>query len=118
MNLLLQHQYAAAEPLAREAADIYEMYVPHLAWRFYWGSVLGAALLGQQRYAEAEPLLLQGYQGMKEHETINLLVKSQVTEVGGWIVRFYESTNQPDKARAWREKVKLKLPNAAPARVK
>ncbi len=27
--------------------------------------MLGGALLGQKKYAEAEPLLLKGYEGMK-----------------------------------------------------
>src|SRR5262249_21360682 len=29
---------------------------------------LGAALLGQKKYADAEPLLLAGYEGMKQRE--------------------------------------------------
>ena len=31
-------------------------------------SMLGGALLGQKKYAEAEPLLLKGYAGMKRRE--------------------------------------------------
>ena len=30
--------------------------------------MLGGALLGQKKYAEAEPLLLAGYEGMKQRE--------------------------------------------------
>jgi hypothetical protein len=30
--------------------------------------MLGAALVGQKKFADAEPLLLKGYQGMKERE--------------------------------------------------
>ena len=29
---------------------------------------MGATLLGQKKYAEAEPLLLAGYEGMKQRE--------------------------------------------------
>jgi hypothetical protein len=32
-------------------------------------SQLGAALAGQKKYAEAEQLLLQGYQGLKARES-------------------------------------------------
>ncbi len=31
-------------------------------------SLLGGALLGQGRYAEAEPLVIGGYEGMKARE--------------------------------------------------
>jgi hypothetical protein len=31
-------------------------------------TMLGAALLGQKKYAEAERLLLEGYEGMKTRE--------------------------------------------------
>jgi len=30
--------------------------------------MLGGSLLGQKRYAEAEPLLLSGYEGMKQRQ--------------------------------------------------
>ena len=33
---------------------------------FYARSLLGRALLGQKKHAEAEPLLLQGYEGVKQ----------------------------------------------------
>ena len=38
-------------------------------WRtFNARSLLGGSLLGQKKYAEAEPLLLSGYEGMKQRE--------------------------------------------------
>ena len=36
--------------------------------RFEAISLLGGAIFGQSRYAEAEPLLVQGYEGMKVRE--------------------------------------------------
>jgi hypothetical protein len=39
------------------------------AWNtFKAQSMLGGALLGQQKYAATEPLLLTGYEGMKKRE--------------------------------------------------
>jgi tetratricopeptide (TPR) repeat protein len=115
LNRLMQGQYDEAETRVREAVTL-----SHIGdmKHFYWVSVLGAALLGQQKYAEAEPLLLKGYEGMKQREEIHPTIRKRVSEVGGWIVRFYEETNQPEKARAWREKVKPMLPAAASAGVK
>jgi tetratricopeptide (TPR) repeat protein len=118
LSLVLQERYAEAEPLAREAAGFLAKYARNNARRFYYEGVLGAALLGQQKYTEAESILLQAYQGMKRWKGLSPLMIRGLTEVGGWIVQLYEATNQPEKARAWREKVKLKPPDAASAGAK
>jgi hypothetical protein len=116
--LVLQERYAEAEPIAREAASLYKRHAPNNARRFYYEGVLGAALLGKKKYTEAEPILLQAYQGMKRWERLSALMIRGLTEVGGWIVQLYEATNQPEKARAWREKVNATQPSAASAAVK
>lgn len=72
----------------------------------YGESLLGAVLLGQQRYAEAEPLILQGYEGVKRREADQHFTELDIIEAGERVVRFYEVTNQPEKARAWREKLR------------
>jgi tetratricopeptide (TPR) repeat protein len=104
LNLLLQERHGDAERIAREALAITQI---ELFRHFYWTSVLGAALLGQKKYADAEPLLLQGYEGMKQRETG--VPKGErrrlLTDAGEWVARFYEVTGQPEKARAWREKL-------------
>jgi serine/threonine protein kinase len=111
-NLLLQQQYAAAEPLVQEAVAIHEKQEPEVPRRFYWVSLWGAVLAGQQKYAAAEPLLVQGYEGLKQRETIMGAGgrKRRLAEAGAWVVRFYEMTGQPEKAQAWREKTKAKPP--------
>src|SRR5262249_51139009 len=60
-TLLLKKQYDAAEPFAQEAVEFWEKEKPDNYRRFYWVSLLGAVLFGQEKYVEAEPLLLQGY---------------------------------------------------------
>jgi hypothetical protein len=67
---------------------------------------LGGALLGQQKYAEAEPLLLQGYEGMKQREaTIPTQGKQRLPEAAERLVALYEATGRADEARAWRAKL-------------
>jgi tetratricopeptide (TPR) repeat protein len=110
LNLLLQQRYDEAEPHVREAIATFEKQRPDGIRRFYWISLFGAVRLGQQRYAEAEPLLLQGYEGMKQRVAIHAGERRRLIEAGAWIVRFYEATNQPEKARLWRDKVNPKLP--------
>jgi serine/threonine protein kinase len=103
VNLLLQERYDEAESLLRKAIATDQIEKQR---RFYWMSVLGAVRLGQKKYEEAEALLLQGYQGMKQYEaTLRAYQRRLVAEAGSRVVRFYELTNQPEKARIWRERV-------------
>jgi tetratricopeptide (TPR) repeat protein len=102
LNLLLQGRPDEAEPLAREAVGLNQIEGHH---RFYSVSVLGAVLLGQKKYAEGEPLLLQGYQGLKQNEAVHPAVRRWRKQVGEWVVRLYDATGQPEKARMWREKL-------------
>jgi len=116
-NLLLQQRYAEAESAARESMALYEKERPDDREQFYFVSVLGQVLSGQEKYTQAEPLLVQGYDGMKGREAIlNAVWKRRMGEAGERVAQFYEATNQPDKGRAWREKTKAdKLPDPASA---
>src|SRR5262249_2407189 len=105
---LLQAQEAAeAEPLLRECLAIRSMRDPN-DWTAYEArSLLGDALLARQKYTEAEPLLLQGYDGMKQRQTRFLLTEDRhrLIEATERIVHLYEATNQPRKAKEWRAKL-------------
>jgi eukaryotic-like serine/threonine-protein kinase len=73
-------------------------------------SLLGGVLLGQKKYADAEPLLVQGYEGMKQREAkIPALGRVRLTEAQERLVQFYTAT---DKADEWRKK--LEIEQAAP----
>jgi eukaryotic-like serine/threonine-protein kinase len=112
LNMCLKEKYDDAESLIRETLTFYKKERPDSSRTFYWESVFGAILLGQQRYTEAELHLLQGYEGIKQRETTHRTVEIELVEAGERVVRFYEVTNQPEKARMWREKVKPKQPDA------
>jgi non-specific serine/threonine protein kinase/serine/threonine-protein kinase len=114
-NLLLQKRYDEATPILREALALFEKELPNDHRGFFWMSALGGVLCGQQKYAEAEPLLLRGYKGMKKQEAImHANWKCRMGEAAERVARFYEITRQPEKARPWREKVQNGLP-ALPA---
>ena len=67
LTLICQGQFAQAEPPLRDALAIFAKLPPD--WpAAYTQSLLGAALAGETKYAEAEPLLLQGYRCMKVRE--------------------------------------------------
>ncbi|MFO0808810.1 MAG: tetratricopeptide repeat protein [Gemmataceae bacterium] len=106
LNLLLQERYDEAEPFIRQTVAAHTKRFPGHSTGFYWMTIYGAVLTGQRRYAEAEPLLLKGYEGMKQREAITLAYGwRHFAQAGVWIVRFYEVTNQPEKAREWQEKL-------------
>ena len=78
------------------------------AWNtFNAQSLLGEALLGQKKYVDAEPLLIKGYEGMKQRQDKipARYLKIRLSEALERLVRLYEATNQPDKADPWRKKL-------------
>jgi TolA-binding protein len=111
-DLLRAGQFAAAEPILRDCLAIREKKEPDAWTTFNTQSLLGGALLGQKKYAEAEPLLLKGYQGMKKQEAkIPPQGKVRLSEALERLARLYEATNKPDEARKWRAE-RAKYPEA------
>jgi hypothetical protein len=112
MNLLAQGRSAEAEPVLREAVRLVDQH-PTQAWqRGRVHNLHGAALAGAGKVAEGERLLVDGYEAMRRDEAIIPAPwKRYLTAAGERVVRFYEATNQPDQARAWR----AKLPPQPPA---
>jgi serine/threonine protein kinase/tetratricopeptide (TPR) repeat protein len=110
-NLLLQNRYVEAETHARDALEYFEKQKRNNPRRFYWMSLLGEILVAQKKYEEAEPLLLQGYEGMKQREFIlPASEKLRLPELIERVCRYYELTMQAEKARVWREKLSNKNP--------
>ena len=102
---LLQRRYADTEPLLREALNDYEQ-LPDRWERYLIQSMLGGSLAGQQKYIEAEPLLLSGYQGTIQQEArIPENTLSEVETAGDRIVQLYQDWGKPEQAAEWREKV-------------
>jgi tetratricopeptide (TPR) repeat protein len=95
--------YGQAEALLREALKGYLKVRPDFWARFDVESTLGASLAGQRRYAEAEPLLLSGYEGMSRLEaSIPPVNKPSLQRAGEWIDALYQSSGRPAKAAEWR----------------
>jgi hypothetical protein len=64
--------------------------------------MLGGVLLGQKKYADAEPLLLKGYEGMKLREkTIPPQASSRISEALDRLIELYLATDRPDEAKKW-----------------
>ena len=102
---LSQGKFAESEPLAREALEFNRKKQPDNWQRFRAESLLGASLAGQKKYAEAEPLLLEGYQGMiARKDRIEASNWYNLDRAGEWIVQLYQSWGKPQKVAEWRKK--------------
>jgi hypothetical protein len=116
--LLQSKGFAEAETLLRESLTIRAKQEPDLWTTFHAKSLLGAALLGQKKYAEAEPVLLQGYEGMKTREKqIPEKGKIRLPEALDRLIDLYTATDRPDEVKKWRAE-RVKYPDLPRARDK
>jgi tetratricopeptide (TPR) repeat protein len=105
-NMLKQKRYAEAEALLRECLAMRADKLVNDWIYFSVQSWMGLALWGQNKHVEAEPLLVQGYEGMRQLESkIPAYAKPRLTEAAAGLVHLYEATNQPEKAKEWRSKL-------------
>jgi eukaryotic-like serine/threonine-protein kinase len=105
-TLLAEEKFDEAESSARECLAIRERALPD-DWRtFAARSLLGGCLLRQKKYAEAEPALLSGYEGMHQRETvIPPTDEPRLREASQRLVQLYEATDRPDQAARWKQKL-------------
>jgi non-specific serine/threonine protein kinase/serine/threonine-protein kinase len=105
-NLIHQHKYAQAEPLLRDAVAFREKQNADNWHRFRAQAFLGAALSGLQKYSEAEPLLLAGYDGLKQRSArMPAIQRKWISLAGEQIVDMYQRWPKSDQAAAWRAKL-------------
>jgi serine/threonine protein kinase/tetratricopeptide (TPR) repeat protein len=105
-NWNLQRKFPAAEPLLRECLAIRQAKEPDAVTTFYTQSLLGGVLISQKKYAEAEPLLLQGYEGMKQRmDQVPEAVRSaRLAGARSRLVQLYEAWGKDAEAAKWRKK--------------
>jgi serine/threonine protein kinase/tetratricopeptide (TPR) repeat protein len=107
---LQQGRYDLADASFREALDAYRRTSPAAWERYQSESLLGQGLAGAQKFDEAEPLLISGYQGMlQRRDQIPAASQPDLDSAGDQIARLYEDWLKPDKAAEWRAKLKGEL---------
>lgn len=97
-------EFTEAEPLLRECLTSREKTQPDAWTTFPTRSMFGWALLGQKKYAEAEPLLLKGYESMEACEkTIpqNGGGELRISEAIGRLIELYTATEESDEVAKW-----------------
>jgi serine/threonine protein kinase len=108
LELEAQRKWAEAEPPLRESLELCEKLhesprPPGSTRCMGIRRALGEAFLHLQRYAEAEPLLLASYEGLKGNpgkwETLDR--RKTVAQ----LAELYDATARPDQAVQWRQKL-------------
>ena len=93
-------RYEEAERTFRRAAEQFSRAVLPSDWRSAWNkSALGEVIAFQGRYAEAEPLLLEGFRILDEDRETRRRTLAQARDR---IVRLYEAWGRPATAEDWR----------------
>lgn len=87
----------------RESLAIREQRQPDAWTTFNARSQLSGALLGQKKYADTEPLLGGGYEGIKVREAnIPPQGGTRIPEALDRLINLYTSTDRPEEAEKWR----------------
>jgi WD40 repeat protein len=96
--LLKQGRFAEGEPVARKLS--FQQAALDAANR----AILGGLLLGQRKFAEAEPLLLSAYDNLKEVAAAPTTLIGRVSrETAAALAELYTATSQPAKAAEWKK---------------
>jgi len=106
---LSQEKYTLAARSFREALSNWQKTGAD-GWKQYYGeALLGASLAGQKQYADAEPLLVAGAQGLLERQaSIPKESRRVAARAAERIVVVYQDWGKPEKAAEWREKLQPK----------
>jgi len=100
---LAQGKQLLAEPLLRERLTVTEENEPNTLVRFDIMGKLGACLAVQRKFDEAEPLLVGGYEGVRELESQT----PPIIEASERLVQLYELWDKTDKANEWRKQLEV-----------
>ena len=118
-DLLKYEQPVVAESYLRECLGIREKVLADQWVLFNTQSMLGGSLVAQAKakmdsdkgsatkmFAEAEPLLTGGYQGMKQREAaIPPMGRFRLTEEPQRLVDLYPVWDKPDEAAKWQQRL-------------
>jgi tetratricopeptide (TPR) repeat protein/tRNA A-37 threonylcarbamoyl transferase component Bud32 len=97
---------AEAESTLRHYLAVCGRAAPDAWTTFHARSLLGGALLGQRKYSDAEPLLVQGYEGMKARQAkVPPEGKARLAEALARLIQLYDAWDKKDEAAKWRKEL-------------
>ncbi len=108
-------QFAPAEEALRECLALREKLIPDAWATFNTMSLLGRTLVGQKKYADAEPLLLKGYEGIKaRQEAIPPQASRNLPYAVDRLIALYRATDNSEELARWQtERAKYPAANIA-----
>ena len=102
-SLLERRQFSAAAATLQQARDGLAKSPPTAKWLAAdVDSLFGAALAGQQQVTEAEPLLVGGYEGLRDAPGTP---PSRLRKSIDRLIAFYVATGRPAEAAPWRARL-------------
>ena len=115
---LSQRLFAEAEAVVRECLPLAETKHPSAWFTCQLRCQLGAALVGQAKFAEAERLLVDGYAGLNGRIGTMPVPMGNQRRVKALesLVQLYEGLGKPDEAAKWRRELELVRADTAPHR--
>jgi len=107
LNLMLQRKWSEAEPLLRESLKIRTTARPDDWTAFQVRSLLGGALLGAGKRAEAEPFLVEAVAGLRQRAAkIPLLFRTaHLANALERLIDLYEATGRKAEAAKLRKEL-------------
>jgi serine/threonine protein kinase/tetratricopeptide (TPR) repeat protein len=106
-TLRRQQKFTEAEPLFRECLAMRETNCPNAWYTFFTRLRLGATLMGKRNYEEAEPLIISGYEGMRQRQAGVRDRNKVLTESLQTLVELFEATSRPEQAADVRTKLTM-----------
>lgn len=96
--LFLQEKYTEAESVVRECLDVQQEKEPDTWSTFHTQCLLGAILMRQGDYEQADPLLKEGYAGMQRRsQRVSILERApRLEEVQGWLAEMRHKSNSAE----------------------
>jgi tetratricopeptide (TPR) repeat protein len=108
-------RWADVESLYHESLAAFEAKQPEHWGTFQARSLRGACLAGLQKYAEAEPLIVSGYEGMRSREAkIPQRDRPRLAEAAARVARLYEGLGQAGEGRGVAEEAGTRGPACGP----
>jgi eukaryotic-like serine/threonine-protein kinase len=112
-SLLRANAIPEAESLLRECLAIREKTEAEAWTTFNTKSMLGGALLAQKKYAAAEPLLLAGYEGMKQREAkIPLEARVRVDQALERLIQLAKAQGKRQEEAKWQTELETRKKSA------
>ena len=104
--MVAQNKHVEAEALFRECLALREVKHPDRWMTFRTRSLLGTALLGQKKFAEAEPFIIDGCAGLKRRsDKIPYDERSTLPDSIQRAVDLYTEWERPVEAQKWQKRL-------------